>query len=171
MGVKLFSISIGALLMAGCMPGPSVEKSNADSKVAIERMFDAWDKAFEARDLEGTMAMYAPCTELTAYDVVPPLQYKGVDAYRKDYVALFDQFAGPIHVEDRDQHIEVQGDLAFAYGLERMTGKLKDGTPVDMWMRYSEGLRFIGNDWKVVHEHVSVPVDLATGKALTDLKP
>jgi ketosteroid isomerase-like protein len=171
MGAKLFPIVIGAALMAGCMPGPSVEKSNQESKVVIERMFDDWDRAFEARDVNGTMAMYAPGAGLTAYDVVPPLQYKGADAYRKDYVALFDEFDGPIHVEDRDQHIEVQGELAFAYGLERMTGKLKDGTPVDMWMRYTEGLKIIGKDWKVVHEHVSVPIDLATGKARTDLKP
>ncbi|HEX6661955.1 MAG TPA: nuclear transport factor 2 family protein [Sphingomicrobium sp.] len=171
MGAKLFCTCALAASLIGCMPGPSVEKSNQDSKVAIEQLFDRWDKAFEAKDLNGSMAMYIPGSDLTAYDIVPPLQYKGADAYRKDYVALFDQFDGPIHIEDRDQHIEVQGDLAFAYGLERMTGKLKNGTPVDMWMRYTEALRFIGNEWKVVHEHVSVPVDLKSGKALTHLKP
>jgi ketosteroid isomerase-like protein len=170
-GPKLFSICTCAALIAGCVPGPSAEQSNQESKVQIQKMFDDWDKAFEAKDLEGTMAMYAPGAGLTAYDLVAPLQYKGVDAYRKDYVALFDQFDGPIHVEDLDQHIEVQGDLAFAYGLERMTGKLNDGTPVDKRMRNTDGLKFIVNDWKVVHEHVSVPVDLATGKGRTDLKP
>lgn len=171
MAAKIFAVCAVAALIGGCMPGPSVEKSNQESKAAIEKMFDDLDKAFEAKDLEGSMAMYAPGAQLTAYDVVPPLQYKGADAYRKDYVALFDQFDGPIQVDDRDRHIEVQGDLAFAYGLERMTGKLKDGTPVDMWMRYTEALRHDGENWRVVHEHISVPVDLKTGKAVLDLKP
>ena len=31
------------------------------------------------------MSVYAPGDAVVAYDVVPPLQYKGKDAYRKDY--------------------------------------------------------------------------------------
>jgi ketosteroid isomerase-like protein len=52
-----------------------------------------------------------------------------------------------------------------------MSGKLKDGTPIDMWMRYTEGLKYMNGQWRVVHEHISVPVDLTTGKAALDLKP
>ena len=171
MGSKIIFACGTLALLGGCMRGPSVQDLNNDSKATIEQLFDRWDRAFEAKDLNGVMAIYAPGNALTAYDIVPPLQYKGVDAYRKDYIAFFAQFDGPIHVEDRDQHIEVDGDTAFAFGLERMTGRLKDGTPVDMWMRYTEGLKLIGNDWRVVHEHVSVPVDLDSGRARTDLKP
>jgi hypothetical protein len=32
-------------------------------------------------------------------------------------------------------------------------------------------LRKIDGQWKVVHEHVSVPFDMETGKAMLDLKP
>ena len=40
-----------------------------------------------------------------------------------------------------------------------------------MWLRYTEGLKKIGGQWRVVHEHISVPADMATGKAVMDLKP
>jgi hypothetical protein len=29
----------------------------------------------------------------------------------------------------------------------------------------------MNGQWRVVHEHISVPVDLTTGKAALDLKP
>lgn len=171
MGPKLFILCASAALFGGCMRGPSAEESDNQSKADIQRLFERWAKAFEAKDVDGVMTIYAPGNALTAYDIVPPLEFKGADAYRKDYVAFFAQFAGPIQVEDRDRHIEVEGDLAFVYGLERMTGKLSNGTPVDMWLRYTEGLKLIGQDWRVVHEHISVPVDLDSGKARTDLTP
>jgi ketosteroid isomerase-like protein len=171
MGAKFFISCASIALLGGCMRGPSPEEYNNQSKAEIQQLFERWAKAFEAKDLDGVMTIYAPGNALTAYDIVPPLEFKGAEAYRKDYADFFAQFAGPIHVEDRDRHIEVQGDLAFVYGLERMTGKLSNGTPVDIWLRYTEGLRLIGKDWRVVHEHISVPVDLNTGKARTDLTP
>ena len=137
----------------------------------ITRVLAQWQKAFEAKDLNGVMAVYAPGETLTAYDVVAPLQYKGADAYRKDYADFFDQFDGPLHVELRDTHVETSGNIGFAYGLERISGKLKSGQPVDMWLRYTSGFKRIGGQWRDVHDHISVPADMNTGKALLDLKP
>jgi ketosteroid isomerase-like protein len=74
-------------------------------------------------------------------------------------------------LETPDMKIEVSGDTAFAYGLERIAGKTTSGAPVDMWLRYTEGLKNIDGKWRVVHEHISVPADMATGKAAMDLKP
>src|SRR5206468_12201535 len=130
-----------------------------------------WTKAFEAKDVDGVMAMYAPGAALTAYDIVPPLQYKGAEAYRKDYAAFFAQFDGPLHIEYRDNHLEVSGDLAVDYSLERITGKSKGGTPVDTWLRATSVFKRIDGKWLDIHDHISVPADMATGKAVMDLKP
>jgi ketosteroid isomerase-like protein len=147
------------------------QETPQDAQKEIGQLFAGWQKAFEAKDVKGVMAIYAPGNRLVAYDIVPPLQYKGAIAYEKDYETFFAQFDGPIHVELRDGHVEAGTDVAFAYGLERLTGKLKGGDPVDMWIRYTEGLRRIDDKWQVVHEHISVPSDLQTGKAMLDLKP
>jgi ketosteroid isomerase-like protein len=157
--------------VTGCMKHPPPPDPGITARHNIQLLFDRWKTAFEAKDVNGVMAMYAPGATLTAYDVVPPLQFKGADEYRKDYSNFFAQFDGPIHVDLADTHIEAGPSAAFAYGLERLTGKLKDGTPVDMWLRYTEGLKDSNGQWRVVHEHISVPVDLTTGKARTDLKP
>jgi ketosteroid isomerase-like protein len=81
-----------------------------------------------------------------AYDVVPPLQYKGKDAYRKDYLEFLNQYDGPIHVEYRDMRIISSGDVGFIHALERFTGKLKNGQPSDLWVRATSGCgRSMGN--------------------------
>jgi ketosteroid isomerase-like protein len=170
MGAKLF-ICLSCTILAGCAKQASDADKSAQSKQEIQALFANWQKAFEAKDVAGSMRMYAAGDQLTAYDVVPPLQYKGFDAYRKDYTDLFAQFAGPLQVELPDMHIDAGSDIAFVYGVERMQGKLANGTPVDLWLRYTEGLKRISGQWRVVHEHISVPVDLNTGKAALDLKP
>jgi hypothetical protein len=42
---------------------------------------------------------------------------------------------------------------------------------MNMWIRDTTGLRKVNGKWLDFHDHVSVPVDLATGKAVMDLKP
>jgi ketosteroid isomerase-like protein len=169
MAIRLFALCVIALLN-GCASQPKPFDQRA-AEAEVQQMYAQWAKAFEAKDLDGVMAIYVPGDALTAYDIVPPLQYKGAAAYRKDYGEFFASFAAGPHVEFPGMSIEAGPDTAFVYGLERMSGKLTDGTPVDMWIRYTDGLKRIGGHWRVVHEHISVPVDLATGKARIDLKP
>ena len=168
MGVKFLTICAAGLLVSGCFKERPKDHS-AESAQQIRELFNGWAKAFEAKDVDGVMAMYAP--NITAFDIVPPLQFRGSDAYRKDYSEFFAQFSGPIRVETPNMQIEVSGDTAFAFGLERIAGKTARGAPVDMWLRYTEGLKRIDGQWRVVHEHISVPVDMASGKAAMDLKP
>ena len=117
------------------------------------------------------MSVYAPGDELIAYDVVAPLQYRGADAYRKDYVEFLSQYDGPIHVEYRDMRILTSGDLGIIHAVERMTGKLKSGKTSDLWLRATSAVKKINGKWLIVHDHISVPVDLESGKAILDLKP
>ena len=105
------------------------------------------------------------------YDIVPPLQYVGKDAYRKDYEEFLGQYDGPIDVEYRDMRIFANGDVAFIHALERMSGTLKNGQKSDLWVRATSGLRKINGKWPIVHDHISVPADPNTGKAVLDLKP
>lgn len=103
--------------------------SSGNNESEIRALYDQWAKAFEAHDIDGIMAIYAPGDAVIAYDVVAPLEYKGKDAYRKDYIEFLSQYDGPIHVEYRDMRILRSGDLGVIHALERFTGKLKGGQP------------------------------------------
>ncbi len=170
MGGRLFIICAVSLLASGCIK-ERAHQGNGQSESDIKALFATWQKAFEAKDVNGVMAVYAPGTTLTSFDIVGPLQFKGAEAYRKDYADFFAQFSGPIHVDYPDMQIVADNNVAIAYGLERLTGTMTNGTRVDMWLRYTEGLKRINGQWRIIHEHISVPVDLDTGKAKLDLKP
>lgn len=157
------------ILLAGCHAGHRTGVNSRKDIDEIKAGYANWKHAFEAKDLNGVMAVYAP--EVVAYDLVPPLQFDGADDYRKDYAALFAQFSGPLKVSVPRIHIEQSGNVAFAFGLERLRGTTSDGKPVDMWVRFSDGWERRNGQWVIAHEHVSVPVDIATGKARLDLTP
>jgi ketosteroid isomerase-like protein len=48
---------------------------------------------------------------------------------------------------------------------------MTNGTDVDMWLRFTDGWKRQNGQWLIEHEHVSVPVDMATGRARLDLTP
>ncbi|GAC1620914.1 MAG: hypothetical protein NVS9B13_11760 [Candidatus Acidiferrum sp.] len=143
----------------------------ANDEAEIRQLLDRWTKAFEARDLNGIMSIYEPGEALVAYDIVPPLQYKGFDAYKKDYQEFLDQFQGAIAIEVRDLSIVTGDRVAFSRGLERMTGTLKNGEKFDAWVRFTECYRKTNGHWLAIHDHISLPVDMETGKAVMNLKP
>jgi ketosteroid isomerase-like protein len=142
----------------------------AGDEAGVRHWLDVWTKAFEARDVNATMALYSP--EVLAYDVVPPLQYNGGEAYRKDWETFYSSFKGPLHTEFRDMHIRTSGDLAVIEALELINGaQSSNGQPLNMWVRVTTVLQKVNGRWLDVHDHVSVPVDMDSGKALMDLKP
>jgi ketosteroid isomerase-like protein len=110
-------------------------------------------------------------TALVAYDLAPPLQYKGWDAYRADYKAFFGMYDGPIKIEFRDLVIGADASLGYSHELQRVSGTLQGGQKAAFWVRVTDMYRKIGGQWRVVHEHVSVPANLETGKAALDLTP
>ena len=121
--------------------------------------------------MDGVMSIYQRGQSLVAYDIVPPLQYQGWDAYRADYKAFFDQYYGPIEFEFRDLVIAADGTLGYCHDLQRVSGTLKGGQKAEFWVRVTQVYRKISGEWRVVHEHVSVPTNLETGKAALDLTP
>src|SRR3954463_8177037 len=65
MATKLFALCAIALL-SGCASQPFDQQA---AKAELQQMYAQWAKAFEAKDVDGVMAMYAPGDALTAYDI------------------------------------------------------------------------------------------------------
>src|SRR5262245_57096412 len=135
----------------------------------IRGWIDSWTKAFSAKDVDRVMEFYTD--DVVAYDIVPPLQYIGKPAYRADYQQFFAQYEENLRVEVRDLHVGGSGELGYATGLEMISGTLKHGQKSNMWVRFTSLFRKVNGKWLDFHDHVSVPADIESGKALLDLKP
>lgn len=145
--------------------------TSTNDEAEIRQLLDRWSKAFRARDLKGIMSIYAPGEALVAFDIVSPLQYVGSDAYKKDYQDFLAQYQGAIDVEIRDLRIATGDRVAYSHGVERMSGTLTNGQKTEMWVRFTQCYRKIDGHWLATHDHISVPVDLESGKAALNLQP
>jgi ketosteroid isomerase-like protein len=135
----------------------------------IRRRIDTLADAVRRADLDALMAIYAP--DMVTFDIVPPLQKVGAAGKRKNWTDVFATYQRPLNYEIRDLTISVADDVAFAHSLNRVRGALTNGTRIEQWLRWTACFRKIDGAWLVVHDHVSVPTDFATGKALLDLEP
>lgn len=164
-------LSTALLLIGAALSWFEKAHSAASDEEQIRQLLDHWKTAFEARDIQGIMSIYAPGDALTAFDLVPPLRYAGADAYRKDYSTYLSQYQGSLKVEIRDLTIVTGDRVAYAYGLERISGTLVNGQKTDGWVRFTQCYRKLDGHWLATHDHISVPADLETGKAALDLQP
>jgi ketosteroid isomerase-like protein len=56
--------------------------------------------------------------------------------------------------------------------LEMISGTLKHGQKKsNTWVRFTSLYRKLNGKWLDFHDHVSVPAEIESGKALLDLKP
>ena len=121
-------------------------------------------KALEDRFVAAFMKTYAPGQTLVVFDVVPPRQYVGAAAYRKDWQTFLGSFDGPIPVELTDLDVGADRNLAYSHSIQRVSGTDKQGKKLDLTLRVTDVYQKIRGRWFIVHEHVSVPVDLDTDK-------
>src|ERR1700730_13840583 len=127
--------------------------------------------AVNAKDVNAIMKVYVPDESLFVFDVIPPRQYVGAKAYAKDWTDFLSMFKGPVNIEISDLSVTADGTMGFGHSIQRVTGNDTKGQPVDLTVRVTDVYRNIGGNWLIVHEHVSVPVDLNTGKPDLSSKP
>ena len=132
----------------------------------IRAFLDSRSEAISTGDLDRLMSFYSP--DIVYFDIVPPLQYVGSAALRERFSHWFDGFEGPIGQEVHDLSIVTSGDVAVASMLIRASGPGRSEARLDF--AYARPPAFNGR-WLITHEHVSLPVDLARGSAVTNLAP
>jgi ketosteroid isomerase-like protein len=140
-----------------------------EGEVKIRQQVDKIVAGIRAKDLDGLRRLYAP--DVVSFDVEPPLQHVGIEAKLKNWAKVFTFFQDADY-EVRDLTVTVGDDVAFGRAFGRLSGTLTDGTAASgMWVRGTFCFRKLDGDWLIVHDQVSVPFDMASGKGVTDLEP
>jgi ketosteroid isomerase-like protein len=148
---------------AAANPGPS-------DRAQIEALERGLNAGVNAKNVDKLMSYYTR-EGLFVFDVSPPREYVGWAAYKKDWEDLFAAFPGPLTNVISEQSITVVGSVAYGHNIEDGHFTAKDGSAVELVVRVSDVYRKLGGKWKIVQEHVSVPVDLATLKPDVLSKP
>jgi ketosteroid isomerase-like protein len=115
----------------------------------IKAMIEAWADAVRRHDLAGILAHHEQ--NIVMFDVPPPLQSRGMDGYEKTW-DLFFTYHKPSYAFDIEElEITAGEDVAFAVAIMRC------GSGMGFQFRLTIGLRKIDGDWRISHEHHSVP--------------
>jgi ketosteroid isomerase-like protein len=159
-----------ALLVSATVVAADTSAASAD-KAAIQALEDTYNNGFNSRDVDKVMSVYVTGKQLFVFDVVPPREYKGWDAYKKDFEELFSEFTGPMKNTISEQTIHVVGSLAYGHNVQSGEFTGKDGKTVKVVARTTDIYRKINGKWLIVEEHNSIPVDLDTMKPDLMSKP
>lgn len=141
----------------------------ASTQSEVRALFDSRAEAIGTKDIDRLMSLYAP--DIVYFDLVPPLRYTGSAALRDRFLDWFGKWNSAIGQETRDVSVVAGGDVAAAHMLIRTSGTLKNGQEVGYWVRVSNFCRRSNDKWLMTHEHVSLPVELPSGRAAMDLMP
>jgi ketosteroid isomerase-like protein len=136
------------------MAAATLNDQATKDKAAILASIEGMKKAHHDKDAHAIAAAYA--ANAAVFNLAPPLVHRGIDI--AEMQAWLDTWEGPIEITPQHFEVKVSGDIAFCHGYMRMDG-IKKGAdhPVSFWMRETLCLEREGEEWRIVHEHTSVP--------------
>ena len=121
------------------------------SAAEVRAVHEQWSGLTAAKDLDGLMEHIAP--DIVSYEHAAPLQHIGIDDVREVCRRGLESSPGRIDFDIPDLTVHADGDLAVAWGLDRI---FADGAE-----SRSRGTRVFerrNGQWQMVHQHRSIPV-------------
>ena len=147
---------------------PTDATATKDDTAQIRDRLNAWTRALHAKDLDALMALYGP--DVVTFDLMPPHTVPDATQYRKNFQRWFAAMPGPIDYEIHDLRITTGGDVAFCHCLGHVTATRQNGEKADYWVRVTVGFQKRQREWLMIHDHVSMPIDMETTKAVRTLQ-
>ena len=170
--MRLGTIATGIAAATFFSLAPSmIPSARADAKSEIAAVEASVAAGVEAKNADAIMANYVPGDSLVVFDVIPPLQYKGSEAYKKDWAGVLAGCSNSPKLELTGLDITAEGNLAFSRSIQHFACKDLKGNKLEFTMRATDCYRKTNGKWLIIHEHLSVPVDLGSGKADLASKP
>jgi len=123
----------------------------------IKTLLEAWADAVRRHDVPAILAHHE--TDMVMFDVPLPLKCTGIAAYEQTW-GLFFRYHKPGAAFDIQELAVTAGqDVAFAVAIMRC-GPDSSSNPADkdgFLFRLTVGLQKVDGDWRIAHEHHSVP--------------
>lgn len=133
----------------------SERRSSTNDEATILRLVEDWTRAVRNKDLGGILRGHSP--NILMFDVPPPLQSKGIEAYEKTWDMFFSWAQDPVVFAIREIDITAGDDVAFVAAVMRCAGTEANGEDIELDFRLTIGLRKFDDQWIVTHEHHSIP--------------
>lgn len=132
-----------------------VDRNRSAEEVEVRALVEEWARAVRRKDMPAVLRHHS--SDMVMFDVPPPFQSKGIEAYRKTWDLFFSWAREPVTYDIEELHVTAGRDVAFAVATMRCSGTEASGEITDLDFRLTIGLRKIDGQWTIVHEHHSIP--------------
>jgi ketosteroid isomerase-like protein len=149
----LIVIAIGAAMAQTGTKTPGQETQSALVE-SMQKTMAGWSTL----DPTKVAPFYAKDADLAFFDITP-YKYKGWSEYEAGTKAAFAGFQS-LQATVANPQVHAQGNLAWGTGEVHMDVTMKDGTKLPLDTRWTLVWEKRGKDWLIVHEHVSVPLQM-----------
>ena len=133
----------------------SVSENPGTQEAIIRKLVEDWARAVRTKDLKGILANHSQ--DILMFDVPPPLQSIGIEAYKKTWEGFFSWADDPVVFDFNEMDITAGSDVAYVTALMRCAGTETNGERIKLDFRLTIGLRKIDGQWTATHEHHSIP--------------
>lgn len=167
--MKRWGLTIGAIVgVAGLLMSFSIN-ANAAGNAKDEAALKAVENKLIAATSTDEVMKYYDANDIDLFDFSGPLQYQGATAVHGDLDGFFNN-AKDVKGNFVEMVVVTDGKLGMVRSIQHFTYTDKDGKAQEATLRVTDVFHKVGGKWKVIHSHVSVPVDPKTGQGQMNLK-
>jgi uncharacterized protein (TIGR02246 family) len=130
---------------------------NNDDTSQIKEIIENWCRAVRNKDIANILAHHAE--DIVMFDVPPPFQSKGIEAYKKTWDLFFSSTKEPIVFNFTELEITASDTVAFVHGIGHCVDINPEGKEENIEFRLTMGLSKKNGEWIITHEHHSVPAE------------
>ena len=130
-------------------------RSSSKEDLAVRNVVESWAAAVRRRDYEGILKNHS--SDIVMFDVPPPFQSKGIEAYKKTWDLFFSCSGDPVVFDITSMNIFADNRVAFVIATMHCTEPGPQGKRQDLEFRLTIGLQKVDGQWTILHEHHSVP--------------
>ena len=130
-------------------------RSSSKEDLAVRDVVESWAAAVRRRDYEGILKSHS--VDIVMFDVPPPFQSEGIEAYMKTWDLFFSCSGDPVVFDIDAMTIFADSSVAFVIAKMHCTEPGSQGQREDLEFRLTIGLQKIDGQWTIMHEHHSVP--------------
>jgi ketosteroid isomerase-like protein len=150
-------------MLASCTTAVKPQTFNAAADVVAIKLIEA-TMATET-NLDKLIGYYAD--DATVLDIYAPGIYKGRDQIYAGFAPQMASIQSMSH-KMAEMNVATNGNFACAASQIEFDAVLKNGKKMSLSVRQLDAFKKIGNEWKIVQQHISLPIDAKTGSAILD---
>lgn len=149
---KLLALVAGTWMLVGCGGPDKPVDATAELRPYMDKVYAAW----QTLDVAKAAPYYAKDTNLVFFDVAP-LQFKGWNEYEASFRKTSADWKSIELTMGKDFKATKSGNIAWATYTMAFNITPKEGAPMKGETRGTDILEKRGENWVIVHEHVSAP--------------